>query len=57
MVRIMSDDVCKCGHSKDDHVTVHIKPGGMNGETTGHLLKCAQCLCQDFEPEETETEE
>jgi hypothetical protein len=56
MVRVMSD-TCKCGHSKDDHVTVHIKPDGMNGETTGYLLKCGQCLCQDFEPEEVETEE
>lgn len=52
MVREISDDVCKCTHPKDDHVTVHIKPEGVNGKTTGYILICKLCLCQGFEPKE-----
>lgn len=53
----MEDNLCTCTHSKDDHVAVLIKPDGVNGETTGQILKCTICLCQDFEPQEAEAKE
>jgi hypothetical protein len=46
------DEICMCNHPRDDHVTVHIKPGGVNGKTTGQTLICRLCLCHSFEPKE-----
>lgn len=56
MVHTMSN-ICKCTHSKEDHVTAHIKPDGVDGETTGYILMCTQCLCREFEPKERTEEE
>lgn len=56
MVRLVSP-VCACGHLQEEHVTTHIKPGGMNSETTGYARRCTQCLCQDFEPKTQDSAE
>ena len=56
---VPQQQVCKCTHSKKDHVRTIVLsgPGNPKSVPVGEIYRCMQCLCQDFEPKEQAVEE